>query len=390
MSLIAPVPNGLPHVCLVAPDIFPVLSRNRVIPFAGGAEVQQCFIARGLLAAGYRVSIATNADGVPDEFELDGIRIIRIRGGGAEVPIIRNVHPRLTRIWQALVHADADVYYQSCAGANTLVTALFCRTYKRGFVYAGASDPDFQADETRKLFQGRGGWRDQQMYKWGLRLADGILAQHQGQVAACRRWYGRDAVEIPNCYALPDEASADHCGVVLWTATVKTLKRPELFLELARRLPQLQFRMVGGAGRGSEAAVFGRIKEAAAALPNVEFVGFVPFVDVEAHFDAARLFVNTSDYEGFPNTFLQSWARSVPTVSFFDCGAKQGGRSIGFVCKDLTEMVAAVLRLSEDDLLWAQEGARAKTYFETNHSVDMAVVKYGQLFEQVLAKRDIG
>jgi hypothetical protein len=70
-------------------------------------------------------------------------------------------------------------------------------------------------------------------------------------------------------------------------------------------------------------------------------------------------------------------------VSFFNCGAEHGERSIGYVCKDLAEMGAVTLRLSEDDLLWAQEGERAKTYFEANHSVDMAVAKYSQLFEQV-------
>mgnify|MGYP001587439175 CR=1 FL=1 len=37
--------------------------------FAGGAEVQQSFIARGLRAAGYPVSILTGDFGQPDEIE---------------------------------------------------------------------------------------------------------------------------------------------------------------------------------------------------------------------------------------------------------------------------------------------------------------------------------
>ena len=224
--------GGKPHVCFIAPYIWPVLADDRRIPLVGGAEVQQSFIARGLRDAGFRVTVVTNAVGQPDEFDLDGIRIVRIIHQGKEIPTIRNVHPRLTSVWNALARANADVYYQRCAGAETLVAGLFSRYHGRRFIYSGASDPDFQQDQTWKKFQGRGGWRDRQMYQWGLTLADGIVAQHRGQVEACRRWYGREPMEIPNCYAPPPGAGAARDGVILWVSSVKSLKRPELFLEL--------------------------------------------------------------------------------------------------------------------------------------------------------------
>jgi glycosyltransferase involved in cell wall biosynthesis len=372
-----------PHVCFVAPHIWPVLVGDRSIAISGGAETRQSILARALVRAGFRVTVITLDFGQPELSMVDGITVIRTHKEGAGFPGIRFFFPRLTSWWSGLGRADADIYIQSTAAYLTAVVAYFCGRHGKCFIYSGASDPDFDYSQLWKKFQGRLGWRDSRMYQWGLRRADGIVAQHKGQVEACRRWYDREAVEIPNCYAPPLTDVAGRDGVILWVGTVKSLKRPELFLDLARRLPHLQFRMVGGAGQGAEAAVFAKIRQSALTLSNVEFVGFVPFVDVETHFDAARLFVNTSDYEGFPNTFLQSWARGIPTVSFFNCGAEHGERSIGYVCKDLAEMGAVTLRLSEDDLLWAQEGERAKTYFEANHSVDMAVAKYSQLFEQV-------
>ncbi len=349
--------------------------------------MQQSFIARALRDAGFRLTVIARASGHAEKFDFEGMRIVRIIRQEYEIPVVRYIHPRLTSVWNAMRLADADIYYQRCAAAQTFVVGLFTRRHRRRFVFAGASDPDFRRDETWKKFLGPGGWRDRQLYQWGLTLADGIVAQHPGQVAACRRWYGREAVEIPNCYAPPVGAVAARKGVVLWVATVKSLKRPELFLELAQSLPQLRFRMVGGPGPGREAEVYKLARQMAAGLPNVEFVGFVPFAEVETHFDAARLFVNTSDYEGFANTFLQSWARGVPTVSFVDCGAREGGRPVGFVCRDLTEMRQVVLRLAEDDATWAAEGQRAKTYFEANHSVAMAVERYDRLFEQVLTRK---
>lgn len=372
-------------MCFIAPYIWPVLADERDIDFVGGAEVQQTVLVRGLRDAGFRVSVVTEVSGRPDEFEQDGIRIIRLVRNGRELPVIRNVHPRLTSIWRALKRADADIYFQRCASANTLVGALFSKLNGRRFVYSGASDPDFERDQLWKKFPGRGGWRDQQMFLWGLKLADGIIAQHSGQAAACRRWYGRDVVEIPNCYAPPPVSAASHDGVVLWVSTIRSLKRPELFLEIARRNPLLRFCMVGGPATGKEAALYSQVEDAARRLPNVEFVGFVPYSEVQSYFDRARIFVNTSEYEGFPNTFLQSWAMGVPTLSFVDCGAREGGRSIGFVSKDLDDMSSTIARLSERDDLWACESGRAKLHFESNHSVSIAVTKYSELFDRVLS-----
>jgi len=164
---------------------------------------------------------------------------------------------------------------------------------------------------------------------------------------------------------------------------MRSLKRPELFLELARDLPHLHFRIVGGPGPGKEASVFERIKAESEALPNIEFVGFVPFEEVESHFNEASLFVNTSDYEGFPNTFLQSWARGIPTVSFFDCGAREEGRPLGYVCKDMSEMKQAISRLAGDKELWSLESCRVRQYFQSHHTVDIAVDRYGRLIRQL-------
>ena len=376
-----------PSICLVAPQLFPVLTGDRNLQVIGGAEVQQNFIARGLHAAGYPVSVLTGDFGQSDDLDIDGLRVLKIRQQGRTFPVLRYFHPRLTSVWSAMRRADADIYYQRCAGAGTFVAGLYARTHGKRFVYAAAHDLDLNRPRTRELFQGRGGWRDLQLYRAGLKMADSIIAQHPGQVEVCRRWHRREAEQIPSGYILPEGARCEPDGVVLWVSTMRRWKRPELFLKLAKALPNLRFRMIGGVSmangdRGAQ-GFFSEIESAARALPNVEFLGFVPYGEVERHFNEARLFVNTSDYEGFPNTFLQAWARGIPTVSFVNCGASDAHGPIGAVVDDLNEMRASVARLTSDRAVWSGESARCHRYFQANHAMPAVIARYRALFDRL-------
>lgn len=377
-----------PHICLVAPQLFPVMTDDRKLQVVGGAEIQQNLIARGLRAAGYPVSILTGDFGQPDEIELDGIRVFKIKTRENTMPVVRYVHPRLTSIWSAMQRADADIYYQRCAGAGTFVTGLYARTYRKRFTYAAAHDLDLNRPRTHELFRGRGGWRDLQLYRAGLRMTDVVIAQHSGQIEEYRKWYRREAEWIPSGYMPPEMARSEPGGVVLWVSTMRRWKRPELFLKLAQMLPALKFRMIGGAskaeGERDAQKFFSDIESWARALPNVEFLGFVPYHEVEQHFDEASVFINTSDYEGFPNTFLQAWARGTPTISFVNCGARDTRGLLGVVAGDLNEMRAAVTRLVGDRGAWEEESVRCRQYFQANHAMPAVIARYRALFDRLV------
>ena len=102
--------------------------------------------------------------------------------------------------------------------------------------------------------------------------------------------------------------------------------------------------------------------------------------EIVGHFDAARVFVNTSDYEGFPNTFLQSWSRWIPTVSFFDTGSTLNGKPVVNVAGTMDEMAGAVGRLMQDDISWYETGRRVRECYETYHTPDAALNAYERVF----------
>jgi len=366
-----------PHVCFVAPTTWPVLSGDRDIPVVGGAEVQQSMVAPALAERGWRVSMISLDYGQPDGAVVRGVTVHRTHKPDAGLPVVRFVHPRLTSLWQAMKRANADVYYQRTADIQAAYVARFCRMHGRRSVYAGASDVDFMPGEEDIAFV-----RDRAMFRWGVRNVDAVIVQNAVQREALRENFGREGFVIPSCYVPPAGARADRGGYVLWAATVRPSKRPELLFEIARRLPDVRFVMIGGPDPGRREAEYMRsVAQRATKVPNIELRGFVPFVEAERAFDGARVVLNTSLYEGFPNTFLQAWARGVPTVGFVDTGSRHAGEPVYEVPADVDDAAARLRRLMADDAWWAASSERAAAHFRASHSIDAVL----DLYERVLA-----
>ena len=255
------------------------------------------------------------------------------------------------------------------------VIAAFCRRHRRRSVYAAASDVDFLPEKQAVRFR-----RDRWMFEYGVRHADAIIVQNAFQQESCFENYGRRTTVIPSAYAPPPGATADENGSVLWVGTIRDYKQPELLLEIARRLPQHRFVMVGGAGgwRAQDVRYFEGVKREARALRNVEFAGFVPYAGVEAYFNRARVFVNTSRFEGFPNTFLQAWARGVPTVSFVDTGSRHGMEPLYAVVRDASAAASEISRLMLDDDHWRAASARCRAHYWAYHSMGSVTARYAK------------
>jgi glycosyltransferase involved in cell wall biosynthesis len=377
-------PARMPSICFVAPFAWPVFANLPELKFVGGAEVQQSILSRALAQAGFQVSMVCNDFGQADGVRVDGVTVYKTHALDAGIPVVRFVHPRLSTTWAAMRRADADIYYTRSSSILAGVIAAFCRRHGRRSIYAAASDVDFIPEKQPMRFR-----RDRWIYAYGLRHVDMIIAQNAFQQEACFENYGRRATVIPSAYAPPPGAGADENGSVLWVGTVRDYKQPELLLEIARRLPQHRFVMVGGAGgyRAQDVRYFEGVKREAQGLRNVEFSGFVPYAGVEAYFNRARVFVNTSRYEGFPNTFLQAWARGVPTVSFVDTGSRRALEPVYPVVRDVGEAVREISRLMLDDDHWRSASSRCRAHYWAQHSMGSVTARYAKALTALGAGR---
>jgi glycosyltransferase involved in cell wall biosynthesis len=89
----------------------------------------------------------------------------------------------------------------------------------------------------------------------------------------------------------------------LWVSRCQPVKRPHLFLELVKSFPEATFEMICPA---ENRALWEEVSRAAAGYGNLRFVESVPYHQIQEHYDRARIFVNTSEWEGWPNSFIQA------------------------------------------------------------------------------------
>jgi len=296
------------RLTIVCPSAYPALVPGK-IEFAGGAEFQLIMLAEAMRSRGHEVSFVVGDYGQPPYDEAQGFAMYRsfqLFEGNRKLRFV----PDMLKLRAALRASRPDVVNQRSTAFYTGQVCHFAHEVGAAFVFSLGIDYNCYPD-----LQGRASWPIPTFYRWGMRHAELILAQTLQQAELVERNFHRTDVQVlPNLLEIPDirEAEEDR-GYVLWVGSLARRKRPELCLEVARLCPDTEFRVVGGAGEDPGYDL--EMKERARDIPNIEWVGFVPPPEMDDHYRGAAVYLNTSELEGLPNAFLQSWAHGVPTVS---------------------------------------------------------------------------
>ncbi|MEX2339170.1 MAG: glycosyltransferase family 4 protein [Aquisalimonadaceae bacterium] len=365
------------RVCFIAPAIYSTLSPGTGVALTGGAEVQQKILGEALAARGVEVSYVTHDLGQPDGQRIGGLTVFKSYREDAGIAGLRFFYPRVPGLWSALKRAGADIYYVRGAGYLPGLVSLFCRRNGRRFIFACASDANVDLKLLRLPTI-----RDRWLYVHGIRRADAIIVQSHQQAAALMNNLGLQGRVIRNIWhsaasALPESRRR----YILWVAMFRELKQPEHFIRLARAFPDQEFVMIGGPYRGT-VSYYQQVQRQAQAVPNLRFLGYRRMEETEQYFDQARLLVNTSRYEGFPNTFLQAWARSLPVLSYVDPDGLIDRLGLGAVAGNEEQLHRVLGRLLQQEQFRAGD---IVGYFNRHHAPAAIVSGYQQVFESLRA-----
>jgi glycosyltransferase involved in cell wall biosynthesis len=364
------------EICFVGLDNLPVLAPEYRRHTIGGESVQQTLLGRALARRGHDVSMVVADYGQRDGAEWEAIRVLKAYPPDAGIPALRFIHPRWTGMWSALARADADLYYTSCAGMHVGLVALFCRRHRRRFVFRTASDTDCDGSRLLVRFV-----RDRWLYAYGLRRADAILVQSASQAETLARCYGL-AGRVAGMLVEKAERPAYRDIDVLWVSNIRREKRPDRILELAERLPEVKIHMVGGSLPGEEALFLDVSLRAARA--KVPFHGRLSYWDANELYGRAKLLVNTSDVEGFPNSYLQAWGRGVPVITLIDPDGVIEREGLGVGARSAAEIPDAIRRLLRDPIAREAASDRCRAFIAREYGEDKILAAYLETFERVL------
>lgn len=317
---------------------------------SGGAELQIALLARELASCGIETVIAAGDTGQNDGEIHDGVKIRN--AGKFQTGGLKDTLLALPRVIGVLREERPEWVF--LLGWTTWLFILHILKpffgYRLGFICGLDTEVN-------------GGFRRENpvrgaFFEYALKKCDVRFAMTEDQ----RRLFaeGKMSCGFYRNLILPRArpATGNKPIDLLWVSRCQPIKRPHLFLDLAEKLPRAKCRMVCPR---EDAALWETVSARAERIPNVEFIERVPYHEVQDVYDAAKIFVNTSEWEGWPNSFIQSGLGGTALLSL-DVNPDGLFEKFGpgkFADGDFARMVSCASHLLENpqDLLTAQAGS---------------------------------
>lgn len=336
-----------------------------------GIQVQMSFWAQTFVKHGWKVySFSKRKSGI-----VNGIEFIYIAEswlGNHGFSILQEPLDALKYIKQT----RPDLVFVRGGRRDLLGIVKACKHLCVKLVFLGASDRDFELG--KELFTGAG--INVRLYRKALHQISYFITQNQFQADNLLCNYDKHSIIIPNIWHVAESCKdSEMIYDAVWVANLRRLKRAEWFINLARLMPHYKFAIAGGV---NEQDYYNAVKTEADTINNLDFLGPLPLTGINELLAKSKLLVCTSEFEGFPNTFLQAWTYEVPIVSTVNPSKCITEFGLGKMIENESQLQSAVAELLNSDELYNQCQQNIKHYFVLHHDADMAYQKVMKLITE--------
>lgn len=351
----------------------------------GGAEVDLFNLAVKLAEyREYEVTFIVGDYGQADSEYYHGVIVKKLKYQNI-VLYNKLIHKilRLIGLWKTLLFSGQDIFVTETASSLIGWMALICGKVRgKKVVFRLASDINTDIEYYKKF--GRSFYY---LYRYGLKNASAVISQSEKQKHELEKNCGIKSTIIKNGFYIKNDICIDNKEHILWVSRGIPIKRPELFIELAKRLPDEKFIIIMPRDKifykalNDEDSLGERLEKLMRPLDNIRHIEFVPFHEIHRYYEKAKLFVNTSEYEGFPNAFVQACLAKTPILSLkVNPDNFINKYQLGYVADESIDNAVGFIRNLKSDRL-QEMGANAFDYIRKNHDINLIINEYRGLMD---------
>jgi glycosyltransferase involved in cell wall biosynthesis len=164
---------------------------------------------------------------------------------------------------------------------------------------------------------------------------------------------------------------------VCFLGRLDPIKRPEIFLEMARQFPKVNFLVMG---QTTVPWDYQKLIAPYRHLKNLKFLGWVFGDEKSKVLEASWVLINTSVHEALPVSFLEAWAHECAVLS----GANPDWLVERFGHWARNGDYAEGLRYLLAGDIWRKLGKGGRGYVETNHDLRSRVDQLIDFYQSIL------
>jgi glycosyltransferase involved in cell wall biosynthesis len=362
-------------VCFFSPSSYPFFYKAPDVAY-GGAELQMYLLAKYLSEnTDFKICFFVGNYGQKKRGILGNIQVIKTICLKQNENIFFKFFKAIKYFFQ-IIKQKPDVLISTNANALTGISAYLVKLLKKNFIYRTSHVIDVNNDYIKD--NGISG----KIFSYGLQNAHLVITQNNEHKDLLKKNHDIDAELIRNSFEIKDVLSKK-ADIILWVGRFQKWKNPELFLKMSGHFPKKKFVMICPYEPPGKKE-WEKLKSKAEKISNLKFIEKVPYNEIQEYFNNALLFVNTSDYEGFPNTFLQAAQGKTPIVSLnvnpdnflnnYHCGIFADG--------NFEKMIRETAKLIENKEEMNKMADNLFQYLKENHDIE----KNSKLFSLLIEK----
>lgn len=355
------------EICFISTYAYPLFNSEST-SIHGGSELQLYLIAKELsINNDFAISFIVGDFGQKNVDEYEKIKLFKSFNPKSNDSLYKKLIQAIL-YYRLFKKIDADIYFTSAANSTVGLVSLFCKLNNKKHIHRTAHENEVNLSYYKEGILGK-------IFIKGLVGSDLVVTQNEMHKKSLGKNHKIDASVLKNSFDVRDTNLSEKDSI-LWVARCDYWKKPELFIQLAKSIPNERFIMVCPPANENE-DYQKEIEEKANKSKNLIFIDRVPFNDIQFYFNRAKIFINTSEYEGFPNTFLQAGIAKTPILSLnVNPDEFINKYNCGFFCEnDFDKLVENANILINNKEEWDEKSGNVLNYVKENHDIHKNVEK---------------